>query len=118
MTDNQPAETVFTMDTSSIKYGPGSTREVGYDMHKLDAKRVLVLTDPNLSSSHPVAQVLEALRSQGIDAVLYDQVRVEPTDASFRAAIDFASDGNFDGLVNQGESDIFIMKLDSSGNKL
>lgn len=25
-------ETAFTMDTSSIKYGPGVTREVGHDM--------------------------------------------------------------------------------------
>ena len=25
-------ESAFTMDTSSIKYGPGVTREVGFDM--------------------------------------------------------------------------------------
>jgi hypothetical protein len=25
-------ETAFTMDSSSIKYGPGVTKEVGYDM--------------------------------------------------------------------------------------
>ena len=39
-------ESAFTMDTSSIKYGPGVTQEVGYDMKNLGATRVLVVTDP------------------------------------------------------------------------
>ena len=95
-------ETAFTMDTSSIKYGPGTTREVGYDMEKLGAKRVLVVTDPNLSNSEPVGITLEALRGVGIEAVLYDQAQVEPTDASLLAAIEFASNGDFDGYVAVG----------------
>lgn len=95
-------ETVFTMDTSSIKYGPGVTREVGFDMKQLGATRVLLVTDPRLSSSEPVTLALSALRAAGIDAVLYDQVRVEPTDLSFQHAIAFAQDGNFDGYVSVG----------------
>jgi len=95
-------ETAFTMDTSSIKYGPGVTREVGYDMKSLGAKRVLVVTDPNLTQSEPVSVTLESLRGEGLDAVLFDQVRVEPTDVSFKEAIRFASDGNFDGYVAVG----------------
>lgn len=95
-------ETAFTMDTSSIKFGPGVTREVGYDMKRLGATRVMVVTDPNLAQSEPVAITLEALRAEGIDAVLFDQVRVEPTDASFKLAITFASQGNFDGYVAVG----------------
>ena len=46
--------------------------------------------------------VLEALRTAGIDAVLFDQVRVEPTDESFLDAIAFAVDGRFDGYVAVG----------------
>jgi len=95
-------ETAFTMDTSSIKFGPDVTREVGYDMVALGARRVLVITDPNLAQSEPVTVVLDALRSEGIDAVLFDQVRVEPTDASFKEAIQFATDGNFDGYAAVG----------------
>lgn len=97
-----PNETAFTMDTSSIKYGPGVTREVGYDMAKLGAKRVLVVTDPRLATGESVATVLAALRGAGIDAVVYDQTRVEPTDISFRHAIAFATEGNFDGYVAVG----------------
>lgn len=95
-------ETAFTMDTSSIKYGPGVTREIGNDMAMLGAKRVMVVTDPRIAKLEPVAVVLEALRKEGIDSVLYDRTRVEPTDQSFKEAIDFATAGNFDGYVAVG----------------
>ena len=95
-------ETTFTMDTSSIKYGPGVTREIGWDMEEQGAHRVMVVTDPNLAGSDPVAVALEALREHGIDAVLFDRASVEPTDISFKEAIKFAVDGNFDGFVAVG----------------
>ena len=96
------SETAFTMDTSSIKYGPGVTREVGYDVKQLGTRRVMVVTDPNLADSEPVSIALEALRAEGIDAVLFDRVHIEPTDVSFKEAIQFATGGQFDGYVAVG----------------
>lgn len=95
-------ETIFTMDTSSIKYGPGATREVGEEMRRLGATRVLVVTDPRLSDSQPVRTTLDSLRAAGIEAELYDRTRVEPTDASFLDAIAVATEGKFDGYVGVG----------------
>ena len=95
-------ETAFTMDTSSIKYGPGVTREVGHDMRQMGGRRVMVVTDPGLSGSEPIAVTLDALRDAGIDATLFDQARVEPTDASLKDAVRFAVDGCFDGYVAVG----------------
>jgi hydroxyacid-oxoacid transhydrogenase len=95
-------ETVFTMDTSSIKFGSGATREVGHDMQQYAVKRVMVVTDPNLAGREPIAVTLASLRAAGIDAVLFDQVRVEPSDASFKEAIRFATQGQFDGYVAVG----------------
>ena len=95
-------ETIFTMDTSSIKFGPGATREVGQDLQSLGAGRVMVVTDPRLLQLEPVAVTLAALKQAGIDAFLFDGVRVEPTDASFKEAIDVATQGNFDGFVAVG----------------
>ena len=95
-------ETVFSMDTSSIKYGPGVTREVGWDMEEQGCKRVMVVTDADLSDKEPVVVTLEAMRNHGIDAVLFDQASVEPTDISFKEAIQFAREGNFDGFVAVG----------------
>jgi hydroxyacid-oxoacid transhydrogenase len=95
-------ETAFTMDTSAIKFGHGVTREVGGDMRQQGAKRVMVLTDPGLAGSHAVATTLSSLAGAGIDAALFDQVRVEPTDASFKEAVGFAKSGRFDGYVAVG----------------
>src|SRR5947209_8575165 len=97
-----PNEVIFTMDASSIKFGPGATREVGEDMRSLGARRVMVVTDPQLAQLEPVATTLESLRAADIDGVLFDQVRVEPTDGSFKEAIRFATDGAFDGYVAVG----------------
>ena len=91
-------ETAFSMDTSSIKYGPGVTREVGWDMEEQGARRVMVVTDKNMTESEAVSVTLESLGKHDIDAVLFDQVSVEPTNISFKEAIKFAEDGNFDGF--------------------
>ena len=95
-------ETAFTMHSSAIKYGPGVTREVGEDMQGLGARRVMVVTDPRLAQAEPVAVALTALRAAGLDAVLFDRVRVEPTDVSLKEAIAFAAEGQFDGYVAIG----------------
>ena len=100
--DTMRLETAFSIDTSSIKYGPGVTCEVGYEMGRLGAKRVMVVTDPNLADGEAVSVTLESLGAEGIDAVLFDQVHVEPTDVSFKDAIKFATEGNFDSYVAVG----------------
>ncbi len=96
------AETIFTMDTSSIKYGAGATREIGFDMSAQGAKRVMVVTDERVAQTDVVPIVLESLKSEGIETVLFDRVRVEPTDVSFKQAIDFAVEHNVDGFVAVG----------------
>lgn len=95
-------ETAFTMDTSSIKYGAGTTREVGLDIAKYSARRVMLITDPNLSDSDPVNIAMQSLADANIDAVKFDGTRIEPTDVSFKEAIAFAQDGNFDAYVAVG----------------
>ena len=95
-------ETAFSMDTSGIKYGPGVTQEVGWDMQEQGACRVMVVTDRNMAESDAVAVVLESLKKYDVDTVLFDQTRVEPTDVSFMEAINFAKDGKFDGFVAVG----------------
>jgi len=50
------------MDTSSIKYGPGVTQEVGWDMEEQGARRVMVVTDLNMAESEAVSAALESLQ--------------------------------------------------------
>ena len=95
-------ETILTMDTSAIKYGIGATHEVGDDLVALSAKRTMLVTDPNLSGSIGVETARAALVEAGIEVVFYDRVRVEPTDDSFKAAIEFAVAENVDSFVAVG----------------
>ncbi|MCH7642066.1 MAG: iron-containing alcohol dehydrogenase [Chloroflexi bacterium] len=95
-------DTAFAIDSSSIRFGPGVTREVGFEMRRLGAHRVMVVTDPRLKDSRAVGVTLDSLRAENVDAVLYDRVAVEPTDVSFKDAIAFAIEGRFDGYVGVG----------------
>ena len=95
-------ETGFTMDTSSIKFGPGMTRETGYEATRFGCKRVLVVTDPRMVKLEPVATVIESLKEAGVDYAVFDQSHTEPTDSSFEEAIKFAQAGDFDGYVAVG----------------
>ena len=47
-------------------------------------------------------KVLDSLDAAGVEVVLYDRVRVEPTDLSFRDAIRFAESVRVDGIVAVG----------------
>jgi len=95
-------EIAFEMAASSIRFGPGVTREVGMDLADLGARKVLVITDPVLADMPPVQTVLESLDGAGVQFVLYDGVRVEPTDESFLDAIAFARQAHYDAYVAVG----------------
>ena len=92
-------EIAFEMAASSVRFGAGVTREVGMDLVDLGVRRALVVTDANLTRLTPVQTVLNSLDAAGVQAVLYDRVRVEPTDVSFRDAIQFAGRLSIDGIV-------------------
>ena len=81
-------EIAFEMATSNLRFGAGVTREVGTDLVDLGVRTALVVTDPKLSRLPPVLTVLESLAASGVKAVLFDRVRVEPTDESFPRARD------------------------------
>ncbi len=95
-------ETAFEMATSNIRYGPGVTREVGMDLADMGVTHVMVLADPQLAKLAPVSTVLESLDAQKIHHTLFDRVRIEPTDESFKEAIQFAGSQPFDAFVAVG----------------
>ncbi|PNJ47741.1 hydroxyacid-oxoacid transhydrogenase, mitochondrial isoform X1 [Pongo pygmaeus] len=92
----------FEMAVSNIRYGAGVTKEVGMDLQNMGAKNVCLMTDKNLSKLPPVQVAMDSLVKNGIPFTVYDNVRVEPTDASFMEAIEFAQKGAFDAYVAVG----------------
>ncbi len=97
-----PNDTAFEMASASIRFGPGVTREVGMDLADMGARRVMVVTDATLAKLQPVAVVLQSLEDEGVEFVLFDRVRVEPTDGSLQEAIQFARADSFDAFVAVG----------------
>ena len=95
-------ERIVTLDAAHIKFGPGATGETGFEARRLGLSRVMVLTDRTLRDGPQVAAVMASLAADGIDAAVYDRVRVEPTDRSFRDAIAAADRGRYDGFVAVG----------------
>ncbi len=95
-------ERAFDMAASNIRFGAGITREVGMDLADMGLRRVLVVADPVLSRLPPVQAVIDSLTQNGVSAVLFDRVRVEPTDDSFKDAIAFAGATPHDALVAIG----------------
>ena len=95
-------EIAFAMNTSNIRFGAGVTREVGMDLADLGLKRVLVFIDPNLRALSPVTVAIESIEREKIEYSVFDDIRVEPSDASFQRAIEAARAEPFDAFVAIG----------------
>jgi hydroxyacid-oxoacid transhydrogenase len=96
-------EQVFTYAAPGLKFGRGASAEIGWDLANLGAKRVLVVTDPGVAAAGHVDRVASAITSTGIEAVVFDRTRVEPTDVSLAEAVAFGrTEGPFDAIVAVG----------------
>jgi hydroxyacid-oxoacid transhydrogenase len=95
-------DTAFEMAASAVRFGAGVTREVGADLVDLGVANALVVSDPTVARLAPVRTVVESLESHRIQYALFDRVRVEPTDESFREAIAFAQQGRYGAFVAVG----------------
>jgi alcohol dehydrogenase class IV len=95
-------ESAFAVDPSAIAFGAGVLAEAGEHLRAHSCRRVAVFTDATLAALEPVATVLRSLHAAGIEAEVYKDVHVEPTDVSFRAATEFAKAGRFDGYISVG----------------
>ncbi|CAI6090333.1 hypothetical protein V2G26_006127 [Clonostachys chloroleuca] len=80
-------EYAFEMAASSIRFGPGVTKEVGMDFKNLGAKKVAVVTDSTVDKLDAMKQVREGLTREGIEFEVFKNVRVEPKDSSIKEAI-------------------------------
>lgn len=95
-------ETVFSVSSSPIKFGPGALRELGDDARTLSMTRVALFVDPHVLASTCGEIALNSLRSAGLEVAIYDQTRFEPNSESFEAAAAFARENGVDGFVSLG----------------
>ena len=82
--------------------GQGSALELHSQCHSLQITRPLLVTDPGLMSIGLVTPILAALESAGCAAVVFDQVREDPPEATVLAAAELARGQAVDGVIAVG----------------
>jgi hydroxyacid-oxoacid transhydrogenase len=97
-----PNETIFHMETTPMKFGPGATDEVAYDLKRLGVRRALLVTDKGLMKLGLPDRVRGLIQEAGITVDIYDDVHIEPTDASFEAIASYVRGRDYDGFVAVG----------------
>src|SRR4051812_9737604 len=85
-------ESVFTLEATPIKFGPGAAADAGWELRRLGVRRALLVTDPGVAQH--AQRVREAIEAEGIEVIVYDRVRVEPDLESLQDAADFALDAD------------------------
>ena len=95
-------ETVFTLEATPVKFGPGAAADAGWELARLGVTRALLVTDPGVAAAGHPERVRASIEAAGIDVVVYDRARVEPTLESLQDAAAVARDAEVDGFVSVG----------------
>jgi alcohol dehydrogenase class IV len=82
--------------------GVGSALELAEQCRQLGVTRPLLVTDPGLMAIGLVQPVVAALEKAGLSALVFDQVREDPPEATVHAAAELARSGNVDGVIAVG----------------
>ncbi|HEY4280936.1 MAG TPA: hydroxyacid-oxoacid transhydrogenase [Conexibacter sp.] len=99
---SQATETVFTLEATPVKFGPGAVADAGWELRRLGVRRTLLVTDPGVAALGHSQHVQELIEAEGIEVVLFDRTRVEPTRASLEEAVEAARNAGVDGFVSLG----------------
>jgi alcohol dehydrogenase class IV len=102
MTSGRDHETIFTLEATPIKFGPGASADAGWELKRLGVTRAMLVTDPGVAAIGHPDRIREAIEAEGIEVVVYDRARVEPTLESLQDAADFALEAGVDGFVSVG----------------
>src|SRR5436309_11960984 len=95
-------ETIFTMEATPVKFGAGASAEAGWELKRLGVQRAMLVTDPGVAALGHPERIRQLIEAEGIDVIVYDRARVEPTIDSFQDAADFAVEHEVDGFVSVG----------------
>jgi hydroxyacid-oxoacid transhydrogenase len=95
-------ETVFTLEATPVKFGPGAAADAGWELARLGVTRALLVTDPGVAAAGHPERVRAAIEAAGIEVVVFVEARVEPALESLEHAAAFARDARVDGFVSVG----------------
>ena len=93
---------MFTLEATPIKFGPGAAADAGWELKRLGVKRALLVTNPGVAATGHPERARRSIEAEGIEVVVYDRARVEPTLDSLQEAADAALEAEVDGFVSVG----------------
>lgn len=99
---NDERETIFTVEATPVKFGPGAALEAGWELGRLGARRVFFVVDPEVRRLGLAEPVLNRVRAEGIDVTVYSDVETEPTLACFERAVAAAREADADTFAALG----------------
>lgn len=95
------ADAIWSYPTR-ILFGNGSVGDVGKEARALGVARALLVSDPGVTQAGLTAQVERSLVAAGLEAVTFDQISTNPTEAEARGAAKAYEDARADGVVAVG----------------
>lgn len=82
--------------------GAGRVMELAAECRALGVTRPLVVTDPVLMAIDLVPPVIAALTAEGLEPLVFDQVKEDPPESTVEAAVQMAREGGVDGVLAVG----------------
>lgn len=87
---------------TKIRYGTGVVKELGTELQRMQAKKVMVITDKGLVKAGMVDKIVPFIQGQGIPYILYDEIEANPKDYNVERAAETARKEAVDAIVAFG----------------
>ena len=85
-----------------LVFGVNAVERVGEIARELGAKKVLLVTDAGLVAAGHAEHVLKSLKADGVSAVLFDQVRENPTTRCVDDCVAVAKSAQIEAIIGLG----------------
>ncbi len=85
-----------------VVFGAGALGQLGPLAKDVGASRVLLVTDPGLRDAGHEARCLDYLKAAGIEVIVFDEVRENPTTRDVDRAVRVAEGNNIDLIIGLG----------------
>ncbi len=100
--DTHPLPAALGHSPVQVLFGSGLLNELGTRAASIGASRVLLVTDPGIVSAGHVKRAEDLLRTAGIEVVLFDGVRENPTTRHVELGLRLAVEADVDLIIGLG----------------
>jgi len=87
---------------TKIRYGAGMLKTLGEELRNLKAGRIMVITDKGLVNAGMVEKVVNIIKKENMDYIIYDEIEANPKDYNVEACAEVARKEHIDTIVAFG----------------